>query len=143
VSEDAKSPPTSCPGCGAETAPTDRFCRDCGAALPDGGVPARSVTVDDLYAEYRQRSSDQPRDADAHYNLGLACLYQRRYREAVTHFEAVIQLLPSDPAGYEKCAVALCQLGEHDRALDVARAGLAAAPGTPVLRRIESRLAPG
>jgi len=141
VGSDAADSPTTCPDCGAETAASDRFCRACGLRL-DGDAPAsRSATVDDLYAEYRQRSADEPRDADAHYNLGLACLYQRRYREAVAHFQTVIELLPRDPAGYEKSALALCRLGEQARALEVARLGLKQAPESPALRSLERRLA--
>ncbi len=131
----------ACPSCGGEVAVGDQFCRQCGASLQKATSEARSATVDDMYAEYRQRTSDQPQDADARYNLGLACLYQRRYREAVTHFRAVIQLLPGDPAGYEKCAIALARLGDRAQALAVARSGLCAIPHCQALQRLADRLA--
>jgi tetratricopeptide (TPR) repeat protein len=129
-----------CPACGKPIQDEDAFCKHCGRRL--GGVPrqSRSATVDDMEREYRHRLADKPRDADAHYNVGLANLYSGNYAEAAEAFGIVIELLPEDASGYEKLAITLAKLNRRDEALERARQACRLDPESGAIKRLVKAL---
>ncbi len=65
-----------------------------------------------------------PRNAEAHYQLGMLYDAGRRHREAVAEFERVIQLRPEDARAYDYLALNLEPLGEIRKAEVAYRKGL-------------------
>lgn len=110
-----------CPTCGREVGEQDAFCKHCGARASEREATSRSATVDDMVAEYRNALVDKPNDPDALYNVGLGLLYCGDYGAAGDAFRRVTELLPDDPAAYEKLAVVLAKLDRRDEALEHAR----------------------
>jgi cytochrome c-type biogenesis protein CcmH/NrfG len=63
-------------------------------------LPRRSLALADqkkLDDAFRQHIQHNPKDAKAHYHLGLALLGQKRLSEAFTAFRKADELLPRDP----------------------------------------------
>jgi Flp pilus assembly protein TadD len=110
-----------CPTCGKEVLEQDAFCKHCGARISEAGAGPRSAAVDDMIAEYRKALVDNPSDPDAFYNVGLGLLYCGNYGAAADAFRKVTELLPDDPAAYEKLAVVLVKLDQHAEAIVHAR----------------------
>jgi len=127
----------TCPRCGAETTAGDRFCRRCGAKL-QGRQP--SATMDALAEEYRRVVADHPDDADAHYSLALALLYNDRHAEAIVHFERVIELTPDFADAYARLVLCRAALGEIEEAWRVVEQGLAVDPSHEDLRKLKRQL---
>lgn len=125
-----------CPACGKIVSEADAFCRHCGRALRGTARRSRSATVDDLEREYRRWLAEKPRDADAHYNVGLANLYSGNYAEAAEAFRTVTELLPDESSGYEKLAIALAKLNQRDQALQCAKRAHQLDPANEAIRRL-------
>jgi len=100
-----------CPRCGAEIAPDDNFCRQCGVQLGAEPAPRLSETVAEIAAEYRRQVRDNPDDAAARHSLGLAYLYGRDFAAAREQFESVVSLEPEFADAHAKLAVCLARLG--------------------------------
>jgi len=126
----------NCPACDREIGAEDAFCKHCGLRLGEALKPSRSATVDDMEREYRQWLAEKPRDADAHFNVGLANLYSGNYAQAAAAFRAVIELLPEYAAGYEKLAICLAKLRRREEALAQARTACRLDPESEALRRL-------
>lgn len=58
-----------------------------------------------------------PRDADAHYQLGLIYQERRNYAEAVSRFTKAAQIDPSDPGAHHQLGVIAREQGRFDEAL--------------------------
>ncbi|MFQ5600820.1 MAG: tetratricopeptide repeat protein, partial [Candidatus Krumholzibacteriia bacterium] len=66
---------------------------------------------------FRDALEAAPRDAHAHFNLGLALLNQGLAIEALQHFDHTLARRPRYPRGYLAQAAALAELGRHDEAV--------------------------
>ena len=131
-----------CPTCHNDIAPTDRFCRHCGAALaPEAPKqPSGSATLADLVAQFGKTLADAPEDVTTQYNLALALLYQGNYREAAAHLAAVVEKEPEFADAYEKLAIALHRLGDIPGAISALERAVALDPDNTRLRSALIRL---
>lgn len=66
-----------------------------------------------------------PASHDAHYLLGAVLLMQRALMPAIKHLERAISLKPDLLVAYRDLGKALHEVGQHDRAKSVLRAGIA------------------
>lgn len=73
----------------------------------------------DAIREFMYVLSEDEGYYDAHYNLGLVYLDEKRYSEALSSFNRTIQIAPRDFKGYVKMGVAYRGLGMYEEALDV------------------------
>lgn len=126
----------NCPTCGKEVSESDSFCKHCGARVATEEGSSRSAAVDDMVAEYRNALVDTPNDPAALYNVGLGLLYCSDYGAAADAFRRVTELLPDDPAAYEKLAVVLVKLDRRDEALEYARKAHALDPDRDSVNRL-------
>jgi len=127
-----------CPTCEAECGEGDKFCRECGTALQKavGGT----ATVGDMLAEYAKRAGEKPQDADAHYNLGLACFYQQQFERAAAAFEAVIALDPGFIDAHLRYAACLAKLGLREEAIAALNRAVELAPDDQKVQAALARL---
>jgi tetratricopeptide (TPR) repeat protein len=93
------------------------------------------------YAEaaplFEQALSTKPRDAQLHYDLGLALLHQLKYAEAETELVKAVQARPDLSDAYGLLAEAAFQNKHYElclRALDVRARSLTETPATYFLR---------
>jgi Flp pilus assembly protein TadD len=84
--------------------------------------------------------AEHPRDPDAHFNVGLASLYSGNHLAAAEAFRAVTELLPDEPAGYEKLAVALARLDRRAEALEQAAKAARLDPESASIRKLVQAL---
>lgn len=54
---------------------------------------------------------------DAHYNLGLVYLDEKRYNEALTSFNKTVQIAPKDFKGHVQMGIAYRNLGMYEEAI--------------------------
>jgi len=125
-----------CPACAKPISDEDRFCKHCGKRLGVPALRALSGAVEEMEREYRQGLADKPDNPDAHYNVGLANLYSGNYEAAAEAFRAVIDLLPDEPSGYEKLAIALAKLDRREEALRHAHQACRLSPESEAMRRL-------
>ncbi|MFQ6132485.1 MAG: tetratricopeptide repeat protein [Armatimonadota bacterium] len=127
-----------CPTCGRQCDAEDKFCRECGTALKEtvGGTE----TVGEMLAEYASRASEEPADADAQYNLGLACFYQQQFERAASAFQAVIELAPDFVDAHLRHAACLAQLGRREEAIAALERAAELAPEDEKVREALARL---
>ena len=126
----------NCPTCGKGVSDSDSFCKHCGGRVAAGQGASRSAAVDDMVAEYRNALVEEPNDPAALYNVGLGLLYCSDYGAAADAFRRVTDLLPDDPAAYEKLAVVLVKLDRRDEALEYARKAHALGPDRDSIDRL-------
>ena len=62
--------------------------------------------------------------ADTHYNLGILLQEQQRYKEAIIYYEQAIKLRPGLGFAYLNLGLALTQIGDTSKAIDVFRKGV-------------------
>ncbi|MBC7289021.1 MAG: tetratricopeptide repeat protein, partial [Armatimonadetes bacterium] len=92
-------------------------------------------------AEYRERVKDHPNDADAHYSLALALIYNEHWAEAAVHLRRVTELNADFVDAYSRLAICLANLGELAEAAEAVEAGLAVAPADPKLLELQDQIA--
>lgn len=68
--------------------------------------------------------SDNPRDANAHYLLGVSFLKKNMFPEAIAELEKTIELSPSFPGAYHQLGVYYQQQSEAEKALEFYRKAL-------------------
>lgn len=64
---------------------------------------------------------ENPRDAQAHYELGIIWLEAKRYAKAVEHLEQAVQLNPGYIDAYVPLATAYTGMGNYGKAVDTLR----------------------
>lgn len=79
---------------------------------------------DDAEAVLNEVIRRHPRIAEAHNQLGVLCLDQRRLDEALAHLERAAHLAPEDPLIFNNLGFALLTAGRPDEAVDVLREAL-------------------
>lgn len=75
----------------------------------------------------RQLAAQQPHDPFVHYGIGLECVTQERWAEAVAAFEQVLTLDPNYHAAHMQKAAAELKLGQRDTARQTLEEGIAIA----------------
>ena len=138
-----------CPSCAHTIDPSDKFCRNCGAALAPAAertgvasTPPGSATLADLASEFAKKLADTPENATAQYNLGLALLYQGSYAEAAANLAAVTEKEPEFADAFEKLAIALQRLGDIPAAVAALQRAVDLDPDNARLRSALTRLLP-
>lgn len=85
--------------------------------------------------DYQQSLALRPNQPDLLLRLGNALARQRRFDEAIEHYDRLIELQPEwRPAVLEKRATALVNLGRGDEAIADFEAAVESAPNDPRLR---------
>lgn len=87
--------------------------------------------VDAMIAYYKKRVEVQPKNARAHYNLGLALLNKGLAEESVEALCRAVLLSPNDLDANVNLGVALAQKGAWNEAISQLDAALALAPTDP------------
>lgn len=129
-----------CPGCGAEVAHDDVFCRKCGRRLNDQTappVPARDAFMDDMAADFHQKLKHEPDNADAIYNIGLALMYSQRFADAAECFERVVAIMPDFGDAHVKLVTSLARSSRREEARGALARGLEKLPAHEPLQRLQ------
>jgi tetratricopeptide (TPR) repeat protein len=66
-----------------------------------------------------------PKNAEAHFQLGILFDNKKLHREAVEQFERAVALRPTDPRAYDYLALSREALGEAEKAATIYKRGLA------------------
>ena len=88
--------------------------------------------VVDAEAAYRAAIRIDPEHSDAYHNLGVLLDGQKRSREAALCFSRVITLRQKHPEARRLLAIAHCNLGEVDKAVEVFEEWLNEEPDNPI-----------
>jgi len=88
--------------------------------------------VDEAERAYRNAIRIDPEHSDAYHNLGVLLNGQKRRREAAQCFSKVITLRPKHPEARRLLAIAHCNLGEVDKAVEVFEEWLREEPDDPI-----------
>ena len=59
-----------------------------------------------------------PRNVSALYNQGLALNQIKKYQDAITCFDRVLQIKPNDAPAYNNRAIAMAEIGNIDGAME-------------------------
>jgi tetratricopeptide (TPR) repeat protein len=74
--------------------------------------------VDEAVPHFRESLRLNPKQPDAHFNLGNALAIQQKYEEAVAHFAECLKLSPNyAPAHKNLGGMALARLGRREEAV--------------------------
>jgi predicted TPR repeat methyltransferase len=97
------------------------------------GVVLRATgAVVEAESAYRAAIRIDPEHADAYHNLGVLLNAHKRSHEAALCFSKVITLRPRHPEARRLLALAHCNLGEVETAVEIFREWLDEAPDDPV-----------
>ena len=95
--------------------------RTTAAVLIGASVLTASVVVaatpQERVQQYTQQIQNNPNDAEAYYNRGLAYRHLNQYERAITDYTKAIQLNPNLAAVYYNRGVAYENLGQYERAI--------------------------
>jgi len=106
----------------AHTAAAQGTFRDRGTSLLEAGKPADAEAV---FAEWVRA---EPKNADAHYLLGIALAQQKRMAEARKAFQQAIALEPGRADAHFEMAATFMATRDYSRAIHWAQEGLRLAP---------------
>src|SRR5689334_4269483 len=125
----------------AAAAPLPRSCEppsDLGAALQKSPTAAVYNAIGARFAEQRRPAcaiaafqsaiSAEPASWEGHYNLALALIEQKRYKQAQPELQAVIRARSHWPDAHNALGVVFESLAERDNALAEFQAALTADP---------------
>jgi tetratricopeptide (TPR) repeat protein len=93
--------------------PGAHYCLGISYLLKDGTLKLKEAAV-----EFRAEVSLYPEEFLAIYNLGLACVVERKYEEAVTFLEKAARLRPQNSDVFLFLGNAYHGLGQFDKAID-------------------------
>ena len=101
-----------------------------------GGLAASAEREDEALERFRQSLATDPEQPEILLRLANGLARQRRFEDAVRHYDRVLELEPGwVRAVLEKRATALVNLGRRRQAVADFERAVAAAPGDPALRR--------
>ncbi len=83
-------------------------------------------------ASYRKAIELKPTYAEAYHNLGVLLTGQKRHREAILCYFKVLSLEPARTDDRRLLAIAYCEIGERDKAIEIFEKWLAEDPKSPV-----------
>jgi predicted TPR repeat methyltransferase len=87
-------------------------------------------------AAYRKALELNPLYAEAYHNLGVLLTGQKRHREAILCYFKVLSLEPHRTEDRRLLAIAYCEIGEREKAIEIFENWLKADPGNPVARHM-------
>jgi len=124
----------NCPGCGEQCQQEMNFCPTCGTRLR-----AISGAVGKIIEDYRRQLSDNPQDANAHYNLALAYLQAGEEHSAEAELRRVLELEPGFADAHVRLAGLYLRRGEKEKARSQLQQALEAEPDNLSARRLWER----
>jgi len=83
-------------------------------------------------AAYRKAIELKPTYAEAYHNLGVLLTGQKRHREAILCYFKVLSLEPARTDDRRLLAIAYCEIGERDKAIEIFEKWLKDDPESPV-----------
>jgi predicted TPR repeat methyltransferase len=86
----------------------------------------------DAEASYRKAIELIPTYAEAYHNLGVLLTGQKRHREAILCYFKVLALEPQRTEDRRLLAIAYCEVGERDKAIEIFEQWLKDDPTSPV-----------
>jgi len=95
----------------------------------------------DIAQELARAIREHPDNADAHYQLALALMYDHRWGPAAEHLLEVVRLDGSFADAHANLAICLARLGQLDRAGEAIEAALALAPERTRFQRLRDQIA--
>jgi predicted TPR repeat methyltransferase len=101
-----------------------------GVLLRFTGKPAEAE------AAYRKAIELKPAYAEAYHNLGVLLTGQKRPREAILCYFKVLSLEPARTDDRRLLAIAYCEIGERDKAIEIFEKWIAEDPESPVARHM-------
>ena len=87
-------------------------------------------------AAYRKAIELKPTYAEAYHNLGVLLTGQKRHREAILCYFKVLSLEPARTDDRRLLAIAYCEIGERDKAIEIFEKWIAEDPESPVARHM-------
>jgi Flp pilus assembly protein TadD len=97
-----------------------------------GTVVSRSESI----GIYKQAVKLDPANAEAHYNLGINLVGERRLAEALPHLQRAAELSPRSPAANYRYGQALAEVGQLPAAETVVRRALELEPRSGKARKL-------
>lgn len=82
-------------------------------------------------AAYRQAIELKPTYAEAYHNLGVLLTGQKRHREAILCYFKVLSLEPARTDDRRLLAIAYCEIGERDKAIEIFQKWIEEDPDSP------------
>lgn len=87
-------------------------------------------------AAYRKAIELNPAYAEAYHNLGVLLTGQKRPREAILCYFKVLSLEPARTDDRRLLAIAYCEIGERDKAIEIFEKWIAEDPESPTARHM-------
>jgi predicted TPR repeat methyltransferase len=87
-------------------------------------------------AAYRKAIELKPTYAEAYHNLGVLLTGQQRHREAILCYFNVLSLEPARADDRRLLAIAYCELGQRDKAIEIFEKWVTDDPDSPVARHM-------
>jgi tetratricopeptide (TPR) repeat protein len=94
----------------------------------------------EMAGEFEAAVRENPEDATARYDLGLARMYDRKWGKAAEQFQKVIELESDFADAHANLSVCLAKLGQPERALEHAERAIELDPGKKRYRKIRRQL---
>ena len=88
----------------------------------------KTCRIEDAVARFRQAITARWWFPEAHYNLGVALGYDKKFREAAAEYQTAIRLKPDYAVAYHNLGTVLLEEGRTDAAIREFRAALAVDP---------------
>ncbi len=129
-----------CSICGELATAEATFCSRCGARLVATDQPIDSAAMRDIAQELQQTLRDHPDDADAHYQLALAFMYDGRWGPAAEHLIEVTRLAANFADAYANLALCLAHLGKIEHATQAIEAALRLDPDRPRFVQLHAQI---
>jgi adenylate cyclase len=103
------------------------------AAAQTGWAEDANASFEDAYDLARQAITLDPRYPNAHFALGLACMWTRRSERGIAAFEEAIKLNPSFAAAYVLLGQMYLYGGRPEETIEHAEKGIRLSPSDPRL----------
>jgi predicted TPR repeat methyltransferase len=87
---------------------------------------------DEAEAAYRKAIELKPTYAEAYHNLGVLLTGQKRHREAILCYFTVLSLEPERTDDRRLLAIAYCEIGQRDKAIEIFEKWIKDDPENPV-----------
>ncbi len=130
----------ACTVCGSEVDDDAKFCPECGASLQETEGPSPSDAMVQMAGEFESAVRENPEDATARYDLGLARMYDRKWGKAAEQFQRVIELEADFADAHANLAVCLAKLGRPAEALEHIEQAIELDPQKKRYRKIRRQL---